>query len=120
MLDYKYIRARKKKQAIFCEIYESVKNFYNFPRNLFTNPPLSAIIAGMKKVIEVEDLCCKRCAERAEKKLLLLDGVTGAKANYKRNTVFVESVLSDGELAACLEDAGFVVRAVRPRKGIFG
>ncbi len=47
-------------------------------------------VSIMKRVIEVEDLCCKRCAERAEKKLLLLDGVSGAKANFKRNIIFVE------------------------------
>ncbi len=74
----------------------------------------------MKKVIEIEDLCCKRCAERAENKLLLLDGVSGAKANYKKNLVFVETDLPDGDLSACLETAGFQVRSVHPRKGIFG
>ena len=73
----------------------------------------------MKKVIEIEDLCCKRCAERAEKKLLLLDGVTGAKANFKKNLVFVETTLPDSALTACLELAGFIVNAIRPRKGIF-
>ena len=75
---------------------------------------------GMKKVIEVEDMCCKKCAERAEKKLLLLSGVSGAKANFKKGVILVESTLSDEELAACVEDAGFKVKEVRPRKGIFG
>ena len=74
----------------------------------------------MKRVIEIEDLCCKRCAERAEKKLLLLDGVTGAKANFRRNIVFVETTLPDSALTSCLELAGFMVNAIRPRKGIFG
>lgn len=74
----------------------------------------------MKKVIEVEEMCCKRCAERAEKKLLLLEGVTGAKANYKKGVVYVETILSDAVLTACIELAGFIVKAIRPRKGIFG
>lgn len=74
----------------------------------------------MKRVIEVEDLCCKKCAERAEKKLLLLDGVTGAKANFKRGKIFVETTLPDNALAECLTDAGFVVREIHERKGIFG
>ncbi len=74
----------------------------------------------MKRVIEVEDLCCKRCAERAEKKLLLLDGVSGAKANFKKNIIFVETDLPDTVLAACITDAGFVVKEIRERKGIFG
>ncbi len=74
----------------------------------------------MKKVIEVEDLCCKRCAERAEKKLLLLDGVTGARANYRKNLVFVETTLPDSILTQTVELAGFLVKCIRPRRGIFG
>ncbi len=74
----------------------------------------------MKKVIEIEDLCCKKCAERVERKLLLLQGVSGAKANFKKGIVFVESELPDEELKSCVEDAGFHVKDIRPRKGIFG
>ena len=74
----------------------------------------------MKKVIEVENMCCARCAERAEKKLLLLDGVHGAKAKFKKGIIFVETELPDETLTACVEEAGFPVKAIRPRKGIFG
>ena len=74
---------------------------------------------GMKRVIEVDGMCCKRCAERAEKKLLLLDGVTGAKANFKKNLVFVETSLPDTVLTQAVELAGFLVKSIRPRKGIF-
>lgn len=74
----------------------------------------------MKRVIEVDGMCCKRCAERAEKKLLLLDGVTGAKANYKKAIIFVETELEDTVLEECLNAAGFSVRNIRARKGIFG
>ena len=64
----------------------------------------------MKRVIEVDGMCCKRCAERAEKKLLLLDGVTGARANFKKGVILVESTLKDEELAACVTDAGFALK----------
>ena len=74
----------------------------------------------MKRVIEVDGMCCKRCAERAEKKLLLLDGVTGARANFKKGVIVVESRLKDEELAACVTDAGFAVKEIRVRKGLFG
>ncbi|MBO5046197.1 MAG: heavy-metal-associated domain-containing protein [Clostridia bacterium] len=74
----------------------------------------------MKKVIEVEGMCCKRCAERIERKLRLLDGVSAAKASYKRKIVFVESAVSDEELIACVVEAGYAVTCVRARKGIFG
>lgn len=74
----------------------------------------------MKKVIEVENMCCKKCAERAEKKLLLLDGVSGAKANFKKGVIFVDSTLPDEALESCVTEAGFGVKEIRPRKGIFG
>lgn len=74
----------------------------------------------MKRVIEVEGMCCARCAERAEKKLMLLDGVKGAKANLKKGRIFVESELADSVLAECVENAGFTVKEIRARKGIFG
>ena len=74
----------------------------------------------MKRVIEVDGMCCKRCAERAEKKLLLLDGVTGARANFKKGVILVESTLKDEELAACDTYAGFAVKEIRVRKGLFG
>ena len=73
----------------------------------------------MKRVIEVEGLCCKRCAERAERKLCLLDGVSAAKANFKKGIIFVETTLSDEALSACIADAGFAVKEIRERRGIF-
>lgn len=74
----------------------------------------------MKRVVEVEGMCCKKCAERAERKLLLLDGVSGAKANFNKGVIFVETVLQDSEIAACIAQAGFTVKNIRARKGIFG
>lgn len=73
----------------------------------------------MKKIMEVEGMCCKRCGERAERKLRLLNGVSGARANVKKGVVFVESDLGDDELQTCLTEAGFTVTNIRPRKGIF-
>ena len=74
----------------------------------------------MKKVISVDGMCCKKCAERAEKKLLLLDGVKGARANFKKSVIFVDGELSDEELASCITEAGFTVKEISIRKGIFG
>ena len=73
----------------------------------------------MKKIIETEGMCCKKCAERAEKKLLLSDGVSGARANYKKGVILVEATLTDEELTAIVKEAGFEVKGVRERKGIF-
>lgn len=75
----------------------------------------------MKKVICVGDLCCERCANRLACKLELCEGVLKAKANYKRNSIFVEvkSEVSDGSLKEAVQNAGFEVLSIAPRKGIF-
>lgn len=76
----------------------------------------------MKKVISVGDLCCERCADRLACKLELCDGVVKAKANYKKNSIFVEvlSGVPDDELKDAVQSAGFEVLSIAPRKSIFG
>ena len=44
----------------------------------------------MKKVISDGDHSCERCADRQASKLELCDSVDKAKANYKKNSIFVE------------------------------
>lgn len=73
----------------------------------------------MKKIIKTQGMCCQKCAERAEKKLLLKEGVSSARADYKKGTILVETSLSDEALAAVVTEAGFIVTTIRPRKGIF-
>ena len=76
----------------------------------------------MKKVISVDDLCCQRCAEQMAVRLALIDGVLNAKANYKKNKIFIEvrSDVRDEELLAVFEDTGMTVQSIEIRKGIFG
>ena len=75
----------------------------------------------MKKVIRVEDLCCKRCAVRAANKLELLDGVLSAKGNYRKNVILVQhdSRITDETLKETVEKESFVVLSVEERKGLF-
>ncbi len=75
----------------------------------------------MKKIIRVEDLCCKRCAVRAANKLTLLDGVLAAKGDYRKNVLLVSvtSDVTDDMLRTAVEKEGFVVLAVEERKGLF-
>lgn len=75
----------------------------------------------MKKIIRVEDLCCKRCAERAAGKLLLLNGVTGAKGDYHKNVILVQTDnnVTDEELKQTVEETGFKVTSIEIRKGLF-
>ncbi len=76
----------------------------------------------MKKVIQVDDLCCQRCADQMAVKIALIDGVLKAKADYKKNRIFVE--LKEGfderEIYKVFEGTGMEVLSVDIRKGIFG
>jgi hypothetical protein len=55
-------------------------------------------------------------------KLALLDGVLGAKGNYKKGVVFVEvaSTVTDEQLKSVFEGTGMNVLSIEKRKGIFG
>ncbi len=91
----------------------------NFLVNLLACPKKPWYNDIMKKIIKTEGMCCKKCAERAEKKLLLCDGVSGARANYKKDLILVELSLSDEELISIVKEAGFEVKSVGERKKIF-
>lgn len=75
----------------------------------------------MKKIIKVEDLCCKRCATRAAEKLELADGIRAARGDYKKNVILVEhdDRITDREMCEIVEQAGFKVLSVEIRKGLF-
>ncbi len=76
----------------------------------------------MKKVIYVNDLCCQRCAEQMAVKLNLVEGVDKAKADFKKNRIFIEvkeSVLEE-DLKKVFEGTGMEVLSIELRKGIFG
>ncbi len=76
----------------------------------------------MKKVIYVNDLCCQRCADQMAVKIALVDGVNKAKADFKKNRIFIEvkeSVLDDS-LRAVFDGTGMEVLSIEKRKGIFG
>ena len=75
----------------------------------------------MKKVITVTDLCCERCARHVAEKLHLCEGVLKAKANYKKNQIFVEvsSDCMEETLREYLAKEGYDVVSIEKRKGIF-
>lgn len=76
----------------------------------------------MKKVVYVNDLCCQRCADQMAVKLALVDGVDKAKADFKKNRIFIEvkeNVL-DESLRAVFDGTGMEVLSIEIRKGIFG
>lgn len=75
----------------------------------------------MKKVIVVDDLCCEACAKQMAVRLALLDGVLHAKANYKKQRIFVEvlSTVTDETLESVFEGTGMTVLSIEKRKGLF-
>ncbi len=75
----------------------------------------------MKKIVYVKDLCCERCARRVAEKLQLNDKILKAKADYKKNRIFVEvsSDLLDEELKNFVEAQDQEVISIQIRKGIF-
>ncbi len=76
----------------------------------------------MKKVIYVNDLCCQRCADQMAVKLALIDGVDKAKADFKKNRIFIEvkESVTEETLRAVFKGTGMEVLSVEMRKGIFG
>ena len=76
----------------------------------------------MKKTIKVDDLCCQRCADQMAVKLALIDGVSGAKGNYKKGLIFIEvkESVTDEQLKAVFDGTGMNVLSIEKRKGIFG
>ena len=76
----------------------------------------------MKKVIYATDLCCERCAKHVAEKLLFLDGVEKAKANYKKNCIYVEllSSASEEEIRETLAAMDIEVTSIELRRGLFG
>lgn len=75
----------------------------------------------MKKIIRTGDLCCKTCAERAAEKLMSVNGVLAARADYKKSVILVEvtSAASDEEISDYIRRMGFEVKSVEVRKGLF-
>ncbi len=76
----------------------------------------------MKKVIYVNDLCCQRCADQMAVKIALLDGVDKAKADFKKNRIFIEvkESVSEESLRSVFDGTGMEVLSIELRKGIFG
>lgn len=75
----------------------------------------------MKKTIKVDNLCCQRCADQMAVKLALLDGVYGAKGNYKKGLIFIEvrENVTDEQLRSVFERTGMNVVSIEKRKGLF-
>ncbi|QLD84407.1 heavy-metal-associated domain-containing protein [Natronomonas halophila] len=63
------------------------------------------------RTISVTDMACTGCEENVEDALEALDGISAVEADHEADTVEIEADdgVSDEEVAAAIEDAGYEV-----------
>ena len=68
----------------------------------------------MKKIVNIEGMCCERCAKRVENALGAVSGVVSADVKFKKNIAVIRSreEVSDEELSKAVTDAGFTVISI--------
>ena len=68
----------------------------------------------MKKIINIEGMCCERCAKRVEDTLSAVSGVVSADVKLKKNIAVIRSreEVSDEELTKAVSGAGFTVSSI--------
>jgi copper chaperone len=64
----------------------------------------------MAKQITVEGMSCGGCEQNVETKLSDLPGVTSVEADNESDTVTVEGDVSEDDVAAAVEDAGYTAK----------
>ncbi len=75
----------------------------------------------MKKILTVEGMQCEHCMASVENALTALDGVISAKVDLKKKTAAVSLAgdVSDDVLVKAVTDAGFQVKDISEKKGLF-
>ena len=68
----------------------------------------------MKKIINIEGMCCERCAKRVENALGAVSGVVSADVKLKKNIAVIRSreEVSSEDLSKAITDAGFTVTSI--------
>ena len=68
----------------------------------------------MKKIVNIEGMCCDRCAKRVENALTAVSGVVSADVKLKKNIAIIRSreELSDEEINNVITEAGFSVSEI--------
>lgn len=66
-----------------------------------------------RKTISVTGMSCNGCEQNIENALQTIEGITRADADHEGNTaeVVIEDGVSDDDLEAAIEDAGYDVAA---------
>ena len=68
----------------------------------------------MKKIINIEGMCCERCAKRVENALGAVSGVVSADVKLKKHMAVIRSreEVSNEDLSKAVTDAGFTVTSI--------
>lgn len=76
----------------------------------------------MKKILTVEGMQCEHCKASVEKALSSVEGVESAKVDLKKKTaaVTLSADTPDSTLTEAVVNAGFEVKGIEIKKGLFG
>lgn len=68
----------------------------------------------MKKIVNIEGMCCERCAKRAENALCAVSNVVSADVKLKKKIAVIRSrvEVSNEEIIKAVTDIGFTVAAI--------
>ena len=68
----------------------------------------------MKKLVNIEGMCCDHCAKRVEKALGAVQNVISADVKFKKNLAVIRSreEVSDEQIKRIVEDAGYKVTSI--------
>ena len=71
----------------------------------------------MKKIVQIEGMCCEHCAARVEKALSAVENVVSADVKLKKNLAVIRSreEVSDEEIKRVVEEAGYKVTAIESK-----
>jgi len=69
---------------------------------------------SMKKIVNIQGMCCEHCAARVEKALSAVSGVVSADVKLKKNIAIVRSreEVPDEEIKKVVEEAGYTVTSI--------
>ena len=68
----------------------------------------------MKKIVNIDGMCCERCAKRFENALSAISGVVSADVKLKKKIAVIRSrdEVDDEEIYRTIEYAGFKVSSI--------